>query len=70
MHLNNKFDLWKVRGIMNTSRLLQSKGNWKGFTLTLQETRSIHDPDQNQQNIDLIFHDSKNYLPYQSRLAC
>ena len=55
---------------MNTSRLLQSKGNWKGFTLTLQDTRSIQAPDQNQQNIDLIFHDSKNYLPYQSRLAC
>ena len=28
---------------MNTSGLLQSKENPKGFTLTLQETRSIHD---------------------------
>ena len=29
---------------MNTSGLLQSKWSPKGFTLTLQETRSIHDP--------------------------
>ena len=28
---------------MNTSGLLQSKWSPKGFTLTLQETRSIHD---------------------------
>ena len=28
---------------MNTSGLLQSKEIWKGFTLTLQETRIIHD---------------------------
>ena len=34
--LRNEFDFWKVRGIMNTSDLLQS------FTLTLQETRSSH----------------------------
>ena len=27
---------------MNTSGLLQSKWSLKGFTLTLQETRSIH----------------------------
>ena len=27
----------------NASGLLQSKGNLKGFTLTLQETRSIQD---------------------------
>ena len=33
--LFNKFNFWNVRGIMNTSGLLQS--------LTLQETRSIHD---------------------------
>ena len=43
MHLKNEFDFWKVHGIMNTSGLLQSKENPKGFTLTLQETRSIHD---------------------------
>ena len=30
-------------GIMNTSGLVQSKSSPKGFTLTLQETRSIHD---------------------------
>ena len=29
-HLRNEFDFWQVRGIL-------------GFTLTLQETRSIHD---------------------------
>ena len=28
---------------MNTSGLMQSKGSPLGFTLTLQETRSIHD---------------------------
>ena len=28
---------------MNTSSLLQSKWSLKGFTLTLQETQSIHD---------------------------
>ena len=28
---------------MNTSGLLQSKWSSKGFTLTLQETQSIHD---------------------------
>ena len=39
-HLRNEFNFWNVHGIMNTSGLLQSK--W-GFTLTLQETRSIHD---------------------------
>ena len=43
--LRNEFDFWKVHGIMNISRFLQSKGRLKGFTLTLQETRStcIHD---------------------------
>ena len=38
-----EFDFRKVHGIMNTSSLLQSKGNSKGFTLTLHETRIIHD---------------------------
>ena len=33
-HLRTEFNFLKVRGIMNTSGLLQSKG----FTLTLQET--------------------------------
>ena len=41
--LRNAFDFWKVLEIMNTSDLLQSKWSLKGFTLTLQETRSIHD---------------------------
>ena len=40
-YLRNKFGFWNVDGIMDTSGLLQS--NPKGFTLTLQETRSIHD---------------------------
>ena len=43
MRLRNEFDFRKVHGIMNASGLLQSKGNPEGFTLTLQETRSIHD---------------------------
>ena len=41
--LNNEFDFWKVHGIMNASGLLQSKCSLSGFTLTLQETRSVHD---------------------------
>ena len=43
VYLRNEFDFWKVHGIMITSGLLQSKWIPKGFTLTLQETRSIHD---------------------------
>ena len=42
-HLRNEFDFRNVHGIMNTSGLLQSKWSPKGFMLTLQETRSIHD---------------------------
>ena len=43
--LRNEFNFWNVHGMMNTSGLLQSKWSPKasGFTLTLQETRSIHD---------------------------
>ena len=37
--LRKEFNFCNVHGIMNISGLLQSKG----FTLTLQETRSIHD---------------------------
>ena len=37
-YLRNEFDFWKVHGIMNTSGLLQTSG----FTLTFQETHSIH----------------------------
>ena len=43
VHLINEFNFWNVHGIMNTSGLMQSKWSRKGFTLTLQETRSIHD---------------------------
>ena len=38
--LRNEFNLRNVHGIMNTSGLVQ---NNSGFTLTLQETQSIHD---------------------------
>ena len=37
----------------NTSGLLQSKWNPKGFTLTLQETRGIHDS-MYRSNIEFI----------------
>ena len=40
IYLRNEFNFWYVHGIMNTWGLLQSP---KGFTLTSQETRSIHD---------------------------
>ena len=42
-YLRNEFTFWNVKGIMNTSGLLQSKWSPKGFTLALQETQSIHD---------------------------
>ena len=42
-YLRNEFNFCKVHGIMNTSGLLRSKCSSKGFTLTLQETRVIHD---------------------------
>ena len=42
-HIFKKFIFLNVHGIMNTSGLLQSKRRSKGFTLILQETRSIHD---------------------------
>ena len=40
---------------MNTSGLFQSKWNPKGLTLTLQETRSIHDS-MNIPEIEFITH--------------
>ena len=43
IYLRNKFSFLNIHGIMNTLGLLQSKRNPKGFTITLQETRSIHD---------------------------
>ena len=42
-YLRNEFIFLNVHGIMNTLGLLQSKGSPKGFMLTLQETRNIHD---------------------------
>ena len=42
-YLRNEFNFWNVHGVINTLGLLQSKWSQKGFTLTLQETRSIHD---------------------------
>ena len=38
---------------MNTSGLLQSKWSLKGFTITLQETRNIHDS-KNRPKIEFI----------------
>ena len=52
-HLRNEFNFWNVHRIMNTSDLLQSKWSPKGFTLTLQETRSINDS-MNIPKIELI----------------
>ena len=43
IYLRNEFNFWNVHGTMNTSGLLQSKLSPYGFTLTLQETRSIRD---------------------------
>ena len=43
LRVSCKVNVKPVHGIMNTSGLLQSKWSPKGFTLTLQDTRSIHD---------------------------
>ena len=42
-YLRNEFNFWNVNGSINTLGLIQSKCSSRGFTLTLQETRSIHD---------------------------
>ena len=39
----HEFNFWNVPEIMNNSGPLQSKCSTKLFTLTLQETQSIHD---------------------------
>ena len=54
-HLRNEFNFWDVHGIMNTSGLLQSKWSPKGYTLTLQETQSIHDS-MNRSKIEFTFY--------------
>ena len=41
--MRNKFNFWSVHGIMNTAGLLQSLCEALRASLTLQETRSIHD---------------------------
>ena len=43
MNISSLLQSWNVHGIMKTSDLLQSKWSSTGFTLTLQETQSIHD---------------------------
>ena len=57
-YLRNEFNFWNVHGIMNTLGILQSKG----FTLTLQETRSIQDS-MNIPKIEVIAYIYK-YLKY------
>ena len=52
---------------MNTSGLVQSKWSPKGFTLTLQETRSIHDS-MNPPKIEFITY--IYILHYQSSINC
>ena len=52
---------------MNTSGLLQSKWSSKGFSLTLQETRSIHDSTNDQKlNVLIIFTFYYKYLKYKN----
>ena len=57
-YLRNEFIFWNVHGIMNTSGLVQSK--LSRFTLTLQETRSIH----NSMNIPKIEFVTYIYILY------
>ena len=62
VHLRYEFDFWNVHGIMNTRGLLQSK--WSP-SLTLQETRSIHDSmNRPKLNLLLIFTFYYKYLIY------
>ena len=50
-YLSNEFNFWNHYGIMSTSGLLQCK--WSPNTLSLQETRSIHDS-MNRPKIEFI----------------
>ena len=60
---------------MNTSGLLQSKWSPKGFALTLQETRSIHDSSMNLTKIEFIayiyilYYQSSNNFQFSPNLA-
>ena len=74
IYLRNEFDFWKIHGIMNTSGLVHTKWSPKGFTLTLQETRSIHDF-LNLPNIEFItyiyilYYQSSNNFQFSPNLA-
>ena len=59
---------------MNTSDLVQSKWSPKGFTLTLQETRSIHDSMNIPKTefityIYILYYQSSNNFQFSSNLA-
>ena len=67
--LRNKFDIWNVHGIINSSGLLQNKWRPKGLTLTLQETWSIHDSmNILKLNVFLIFIFYYKYIIYRNYL--
>ena len=73
VYLRNKFNFWSVHGIMNTSGRLQNKSSQKGFALTMQVTRCVHDSMTGQKlNLLLIFALNYKYLifKYYSKQFC
>ena len=68
-YLRNELNFWNVHRVMNTSGLLQSKWTPKGFTLTLQEIRSIRDSmNIPKLNLLLIFTFYYKYLKYKKNV--
>ena len=68
IHLRNELNFWNVHGIMNTFGLLQSKWSPLWASLTLQETRSIHDSMNIKKKLDflLIFTFYYKYQKYKN----
>ena len=79
LYISETFKKWihflKVHGIMNTPGLVQSKWGPKGFMLTLQENRSIHDS-MNLPKIEFItyiyilYYQSSINFQFSHNLAC
>ena len=72
--LRNEFDFWSVHEIMNTSGLVQSKWSPLGFTLTLQDTRSVHDSMNRPKKefityIDILYYQTSNDFQFFTNLA-
>ena len=63
--MHHGFGFWNDHGIMNTSGLLQSQRETKGFTLTSQVTKVLMIPRTDLKlNLLLIFTFCYKYLKY------